>query len=263
MAAKFTTETVPLSAGGVQYHTAGEGHPLLYLHPAAGFRLSGPIERLASEFRVIAPIVPGFDGTQKLDGLDTVRGVAGLYAELIDKLADGKCDVVGQSLGAWIGAWLAIDHPEKVEPLVLASPAGFRHPDSPPLSFEPEVMLKQLFAHPEKRPPETKTAEQLAGNREAVKHYGIGSAWDEELNARIGEIACLTLIVHGTRDVRVPLDAVQMLRRTIPHSHLVFIYDSAHSIEVDQPERVGNLYLDFLLRGEAFIVNSTSRTEAA
>jgi pimeloyl-ACP methyl ester carboxylesterase len=263
MAAEFTTETVPLNAGEVHYHTAGEGQPLLYLHPAAGFRLSGPVEQLAAEFRVIAPIVPGFDGTPMLDGLDTVRGVAGLYAELIDKLANGKCDVVGQSLGAWIGAWLAIDHPEKVEPLVLASPAGFRHPDSPPLSFEPEVMLKQLFAHPEKRPPETKTAEQLAGNREAVTHYGIGSAWDEELNARIGEISCLTLVVHGTKDVRVPLDAVQMLRRTIPHSHLVFIYDAAHSIEVDQPERVGNLYLDFLLRGEAFIVNATSRSEAA
>ncbi len=259
----FATKTAATSAGEITYHSAGDGPPLLYLHPAAGFRLSGPIERLTNAFRVIAPVVPGFDGTPMLDDIKSVQDISNHYGELIDTLADGKCDVVGQSLGAWIGAWLAVKYPEKVEPLVLASPAGFRHPDSPPLSFEPEVMLKQLFAHPENRPAETKTAEQLAGNREAVSHYGIGLAWDEDLNARIGEISCLTLIVHGVKDVRVPVDAVQKLRRNIPHSHLVYVYDAAHSIEVDQPERVGSLYMDFLQRGEAFIVNSPASTEAA
>jgi len=260
---KLETKTIRLSQGEVRYHTAGDGPPLLYLHPAAGFRLSGPIERLANRFRLIAPIVPGFDGTERLPGLDTIPGIANLYAELIAELADGACDVVGQSLGAWIGAWLAIDHPETVEPLVLASPAGFRPPDAPPLSFEPEVMLNQLYAYPDKRPPETKSAEQLAGNRDAVKHYRIGAAWDGELNRRIGEIRCLTLIVHGTKDVRVPVEAVRKLRHDIPHAHLVFVYDAAHSIEIDQPERVGALYEDFLLRGEAFIVNPGSGTEAS
>ncbi|MDH3235210.1 MAG: alpha/beta hydrolase [Alphaproteobacteria bacterium] len=260
---EFQTKSVDLSRGAVQYHTAGEGPALLYLHPAAGFRPSGPIEQLASHFRLIAPIVPGFDGTDRLPGVDTVPAVADLYAEIISALADGACDVVGQSLGAWIGAWLAVSHPETVEPLILASPAGFRPPHAPPLSFKPEVMLRQLYAHPEKRPPETKTAEQIAGNREAIKHYGIGAAWDEELNRRIGEIRCLTLIVHGTKDVRVPVDAVRKLRHEIPHSHLVFVYDAAHSIEIDQPERVGALYTDFLWRGEAFIVNPGSGTEAA
>lgn len=263
MSMEFSARTVGLSVGEVNYRTAGDGPPLLYLHPAAGFRVTGPIERLATAFRVIAPVAPGFDGTPTIDGLNTVSGIADLYGELIDRLAAGRCDVVGQSLGAWIGAWLAIEHPAKVEPLVLASPAGFRPPDSPPLSFEPKAMLKQLYAHPERRPPETKSAEQLSGNRAAVKHYGIGAAWDEKLNARIGEIGCLTLIVHGTKDVRVPLEAVQKLRRDISHSHLVYVYDAAHSIEVDQPERVGDLYMDFLQRGEAFVVNSKSRSETA
>lgn len=258
----FQTRTVGLKLGDVTYHIAGKGPPLLYLHPAAGFRLTRPIEHLATQFRVIAPVVPGFDGTERQAGINSVTDIADLYASLIDELADGTCDVVGQSLGAWIGAWLAIRHPEKVEPLILASPAGFRDPDLPPLSFEPEVMLKQLYAHPEKRPPETKPAGQLAGNREAVKHYGIGVAWDAELNRRIGEIRCLTLIVHGTEDVRVPVEAVRKLRNQIPHSHLIFIYDAAHSIEVDQPERVGKVYESFLLRGEGFIVNPGSTAEA-
>ncbi|MGE0734672.1 MAG: alpha/beta fold hydrolase [Alphaproteobacteria bacterium] len=257
----FKTEQVALSAGTVRYHSAGTGQPLLYLHSAAGFRLSEPIARLCNRFRVIAPVVPGFDGTDTLPGIRTVAALADLYAQLIDAVGGGSCSVVGQSLGAWIGAWLAIKHPQKVEPLILASPAGFRDPSLPALSFDPDVMLRQLHAYPERRPAETRPAEQLAGNRAALKHYGVGSSWDEELNRRLGDIKCLTLIVHGTMDVRVPLDAVRRMRREIPHSHLVYIYDAAHSIEFDQPARVGVVYEDFLRRGEAFIVNAGPKLE--
>lgn len=262
-ATPFVSGQARLSAGTVDYVSAGEGPPLLYLHPAAGFRPSPPIERLCRHFRVVAPIVPGFDGTGTLPGIDTVAALATLYGEFVDQVAGGHCAVVGQSLGAWMGAWLAIAHPAKVEALILASPAGFRPPSAPPLSFEPEAMARQLFAHPERRPPETKSAAQLAGNRAALKHYGVGTSWDEALNARLGEIGCLTLIVHGTKDVRVPVDAVRKMRRAIPHAHLVYVYDAAHSIEFDQPGRVGTIYEDFLRRGEAFIVNAGAKTEAA
>ncbi len=103
---------------------------------------------------------------------------------------------------------------------------------------------------------ETKTPEQLAANRKALAHYGIGTAWDAELDRRLGEIGCLTLVVHGTKDVRVPAEAVRKMRREIPHAHLVYVHDAAHAIESDQPERVGALYEDFLARGEAFVVNA-------
>ena len=245
-----------LPAGSVDYACAGEGPPLFYLHPAAGFRVTPPVERLARRFRVIAPVVPGFDGTPLLNGIATVAGIADVYAGLIDALAGGRAAVVGQSLGAWVGAWLAIRHAAKVEALILASPAGLRPPSMPPLSFEPAVMARQLYSHPERRPPETKTPEQLAANRKALAHYGIGTAWDAELDRRLGEIGCLTLVVHGTKDVRVPAEAVRKMRREIPHAHLVYVHDAAHAIETDQPERVGALYEDFLARGEAFVVNA-------
>lgn len=255
------TDHAALSAGTVQYHTAGNGPPLLYLHAAAGFRLSRPIERLCARFRVVAPVVPGFDGTELLPGIATVQALADLYGELIDRVIGDPCGVAGQSLGAWIGTWLAIRHPAKVEPLILASPAGFRHPSLPPLSFDPEVMQRQLYAHPERQPPESKSAAQLAGNRAAVKHYDIRTSWDEELSRRLGEVRCLTLIIHGTKDVRVPLDGVRRMRRDIRHSHLIYVHDAAHSVEFDQPDRVGAIYEDFLRRGEAFIVNAGAMKE--
>lgn len=259
----FQAEWHELPAGSVKCLTAGAGPAVLYLHPAAGFRPSPAVERLTRSFRVIAPVVPGFDGTPMLPSVSSIPTLADLFAALLDKAAGGHCGVVGQSLGAWIGAWLALKYPAKIEPLILASPAGFRHPSLPPLSFEPETMLRQLHAHPERRPPETRPPEQLAGNRDAMRHYRAGTSWDEELNRRIGEIRCLTLVVHGTKDVRVPADAVRNLRRVIPHSHLVFVHDAAHSIEFDQPLSVAKLYQDFLLRGEAFIVNAAAAPEHA
>lgn len=258
----FVAEWHDLDAGSIRCFVAGDGPPVLYLHPAAGFRPSPAVERLCRSFRVIAPVTPGFDGTPLLPGVASIAALADLYAALVDKVAGGHCGVVGQSLGAWIGAWLTLKHPAKIAPLILASPAGFRQPSLPPLSFDPAIMVRQLYAHPERQPNETRPAEHLAGNRKAMQHYGAGASWDEELNRKIAEIRCLTLVVHGTKDVRVPVDAVRRMRRVIPHSHLVLVYDAAHSIEFDQPERVAALYEDFLLRGEAFIVNATATERA-
>ena len=36
---------------------------------------------------------------------------------------------------------------------------------------------------------------------------------------------------------------------------LIYVYDAAHNIEVDQPERFAALASDFLKRGEVFLVN--------
>ena len=43
--------------------------------------------------------------------------------------------------------------------------------------------------------------------------------------------------------------------RQIPRAKLVYVYDAGHNIEVDQPEKFVSLIRDFLMRGEAFIVN--------
>lgn len=255
MSSEFSRANISLASGTVSYFSAGEGHDVVYLHPAAGMRVSEPLRRLARRFRVWAPIVPGFDGTALHDGVGTMGDLADLIAGFIEAGPGRACDVVGSSLGGWLGAWLAVKHPALVEHLVLSAPAGFRPADAPPLSFEPEVMRKQLYAHPERVPPDDKPAEIRAANGRAVGHYGLGTSRDADLQSRIGEIACQTLILHGTQDVRVPVSAARMLKSRIPHAQVVYVYDAAHSLELDQPERVGALIEYFLVRGEAFIVN--------
>ena len=255
MASNFVSKSADLSSGPVEYLTAGTGHDVIYLHPAAGMRVSPTLERLAERFRVWAPIMPGFDDTSRHESVSSIQDLADLLSEFISQGPGRACDIVGSSLGGWLGAWFAVKYPDLVEHLVLAAPAGFRPADAPPLSFEPDVMRKQLYAHPERVPPDGKTPETRKRNGETVAYYGLGNSHDAELQTRVKDIACQTLILHGTQDVRVPEEGVRSLKAQIPHSQLLYVYDAAHSLEVDQPDRVADLIVDFLLRGEAFIVN--------
>jgi hypothetical protein len=56
---------------------------------------------------------------------------------------------------------------------------------------------------------------------------------------------------------------VLFLKAKIPTSHLIYVYDAAHAIEVDQPERFLTLVGDFLARGQGFLVNAGTGEEPA
>jgi hypothetical protein len=45
------------------------------------------------------------------------------------------------------------------------------------------------------------------------------------------------------------------LKKRIPSSYLCYVYDAAHNIEMDQPDRFASLVKEFLERAEAFIIN--------
>jgi len=83
---------------------------------------------------------------------------------------------------------------------------------------------------------------------------------DKELVGRLGEIESSTLLVYGTLESIVPIETCRILKEKIPRVFLHYVYDAAHTIEVDQPERLAGLVSDFLERGEAFLVNNRSVT---
>ncbi len=255
VAPQFTRTVAHHSKGPLTVFTAGEGPDVVCFHPAAGLEIRSVAHRLAKTHRVWLPVVPGYDDTPLLPGVDTMSCVADVMAEFIEKTIGGVVDVVGHSMGARLGAWLTVQAPEKVGQLVLMAPSGFRPIGAPPVSFDPATFLKQLYAHPEKRPPDTRTPAAREANRKVFQHYGGGALRDTALDARIGEIEKLTLLIQGTCDVRVPAESVQELKGKIRNSTIVYIYDAAHSLEVDQPERVAEVVEDFIRRGEAFIVN--------
>jgi pimeloyl-ACP methyl ester carboxylesterase len=257
----FTKQEIRLPSGPMSYWSAGEGRPLLYLHAAGGIQFSKPLEALARNHRVIMPVFPGFEGTPPHPSIDSMAGLADLVAAFHAQIVGKPCDVMSESFGGWVALWLAIQHPDLVEQLVLECPAGFMIKGGG-LPNDPQEIFRMLYAHPEKIPPMTKSPAELAANATAPRRY-LKSFHAEDMIARLGEVKARTLILVGTLDRLVPKEGMQLLKQKVARSHLHYVYDSAHVIEVDQPERFLHLVKSFLERGEAYIVNFGAEEAAA
>ena len=222
--------------------------PLVYLHPAGGVRATKVLEKLKPH----QPVFPGFDGTPIDPNIKSRKALAQWVATKIEKLGS-PCDVIGCSFGGAVALWLAIQRPELVDHLVLECPAGLQSID-PKLRADPAEFRKALFVHPEKAIAAPKTKEIEAENRRMLTYYGAEDGKDAELLERISEVKCQTLILHGTEDRIIGRESMQLLKSRLPKSFLVYVWDAAHNIEVDQPERMLGLVEAFLERSDAFVV---------
>jgi pimeloyl-ACP methyl ester carboxylesterase len=96
---------------GITINETRAGQPILLLHGGAGPQsVAAFADRLATNHhtRVITPTHPGFGGTPRPDSLRTVRGLAAAYLALLDELDLNHVTVVGNSIGGWIAAELAV-----------------------------------------------------------------------------------------------------------------------------------------------------------
>jgi pimeloyl-ACP methyl ester carboxylesterase len=258
----FTKTSVKLDAGTVAAHVGGTGRNVLMLHSAGGVRISPALEALSKTHRLHLLVFPGFDGEPELPTVRSMPGLADLANAYIETVIEEPCDVIGHSFGGWAATWLAATHPDNVQQLVLAAAAGFRPEGAGGLDVDPATLQKRMYAHPENAAGDVRTPEVRKANRSAAGRYNGGVATDAELVKRLGDIQALTLLLHGTKDGVIPLESPRLLKERIAHATLIFIYDAAHSIDVDQPARFAGVVDDFLTRGEAFIVNDGSDSAA-
>lgn len=224
--------------------------PLLYLHPAGGVRPTKVLEKLKPH----QPVIPGFDGTPTEKSVSSRKQLGAWVGRYIEREIGKPCDVMGCSFGGAVALWLAIQRPDLVDHLVLECPAGLQAIDAK-LRADPNEFRKALFVHPEKALPVSKTKEVEAENRRMLTHYGAEDGKDPELLERISEVKSQTLILHGTEDRIIGRESMQLLKSRLAKSFLVYVWDAAHNIEVDQPERMLQLVEGFLERSEAFVVN--------
>jgi pimeloyl-ACP methyl ester carboxylesterase len=237
----------------VKVEKRGEGRALVYLHPAGGARWSAVLEKLATTHAVHVPTFPGFDGTPTEPGLDSRRGLALAVGDYIASEIGKPCDVLGCSFGGAVALWLALERSQWVDHLVLECPAGL-HAIEAALRRDPGAFRKALYAHPEKVSFDKKPDAVEAQNRRMLAHYGAEEGMETGLLPRLGEVRQTALILHGTEDRIVHADSMRLLKSRLRRAFLVYVWDAAHNIEVDQPERMAAVVQAFLQRSEAFVV---------
>jgi pimeloyl-ACP methyl ester carboxylesterase len=255
-----------------------EALPLVFVHGLSG---SWPnwleqLPVLASKRRVIAIDLPGFGHSPMPSWPISISAYARMLDGLLDLLGIDAAALVGNSMGGFISAELAIAYPQRVERLVLVSAAGISTYENrgavravPVLRRAERILtaytawmasksdavarrprlrdatLNVVTRHPS-RLPAALAAEQLRGSGKPGFMQALEANLNYDFRERLPEIACPTLIVWGEDDRLITARDAQVFEELIPDSRVVMYADTGHMSMLERPVAFNALVEEFL-----------------
>jgi pimeloyl-ACP methyl ester carboxylesterase len=254
--------------------TGGSGPPLLFLHGLGGLWQNWllNIPAFMERFRVLAPDLPGFGRSEMPAGRISIQGFARVIDALCDKLDISEPVVVGNSMGGFIGAELALAFPTRVRKLVLVSAAGisaenmWREPvlaigrlmaigaartgvKSLPVVGRPRLRraaLQLVVRYPEKLSVPLAT-ELVIGAGTPGFVGGLDAVLGYSFRERLPEIEIPVLIAWGRNDVLIPVEDAYEFERLIGDNARVEVFeDTGHLAMLERPTRFNTLLSDFI-----------------
>jgi pimeloyl-ACP methyl ester carboxylesterase len=254
----FKEKTVKADGFTIRYAEAGKGTVLVSIHGAGGMRISPAHELLAKTYRVIVFEVPGFGKSPANERSASMQDLAATMNKAIAALGIKKFSLMGNSFGAKLVSWMAVQAPDTLQALLLVAPAAIRHDRPRVVGNTPEETRALFHAHPERIPPAPPVKPEIEAKQQALVRRLIGPARDAALEGKLKELPVPTLALFGTVDRVTPSDAAYLYREIIPNCHIGMVYDAAHAIDVDRPEAVSEIVADFIERQEKFLVTGQS-----
>jgi pimeloyl-ACP methyl ester carboxylesterase len=259
----------------------GEGPAVIFLHGLSGCWQNW-LENLpdfARDHRVIALDLPGFGESEMPAEPISVTGYARTVDAVCEALGIERAAFVGNSMGGFVAAELAIRFPWRVRQLCLVAAAGLSmeyirterrrgwRPRMENLAFfglawvasRSDVIVRRprlrralmtlVAVHPE-RLPSALLAEQM---RSSGKPPGFAAALEAmtryPIRDRVGEIAAPTLIVWGAEDRLVPVGDATEFEWLIRDSRKLIYPDTGHLAMLERPGRFNADLRAFLGRG--------------
>lgn len=268
---------IQLTHGPVAYAQLGQGRPALLLHANPGDHrdFEAIAGELARDHRVIAVDWPGYGQSPPLDPPRSAS--APRFAEIAIELADALrlqgALVIGNSVGGFAGAKLALARPEAVGALVLVDSGGFGARHALARAFcaikGREWVTRSIalrFAQLYLRVRNEHTAAILARTAEGARipeRVAVDAAlWrsfgqaEHDLRAHANQIAVPTLIAWGKHDPVLPLKRDgRLAARLIPGAELAE-FETGHMPFAEDP-------LAFLEVLRAFLARLPVRAVAA
>jgi len=259
-----------IAGRGVRYVDigSGDGPPIVFVHGLAGVWQNWleNIPRFAQERRVIVPDLPGFGGSEMPAEKISIPGYGRFIEALCDQLDLGEVVVIGNSMGGFVSAEVAIQFPERVERLVLVSAAGItvnslRH--GPVMAWgraaamagarsvaEKRMVIRRprlrhlafglITRHPSRIPAETLFEMSMGAGPALEAHL------DYDFRERLPEIRCPTLIIWGEDDVIIPAHDADEYERSIKGSRKIVFDDTGHVPMIERPVTFNDCVLEFL-----------------
>ena len=202
----------------------------------------------------------------------TIPGYGRCVDTLCEQLSLGRVDIVGNSMGGYIAAEVAIQFPQRIDQLILVSAAGITTAD---IARRPILTVgriatamvsygaarhRQIASRPKSRHMALALVARYPSLLKADFAYegffkGAGKpGFDDALRAcleydyreRLPDIRQPTLIVWGEKDSIIPVKDAEEFERLIPDSRKVVMRDTGHIPMAERPATFNDLMMDFL-----------------
>ncbi len=258
----MTTEFVDVEGGRLAYERAGEGYPVVLLHPGLwDSRIWEPqFAEFAEQHDVVRYDLRGHGRSDPPNG--PYSNVGDLLA-LLEALKIDRCALVGCALGAQLAIDFALERPEIAEAVVAVSPylTGYAWRDEGYDALEAElertvrdgdladaVELELAVWTPPGVEPETdELIHRIATeNAEALRmDPGLPEQRSSAL-ADLERVRAAMLVIVGFRDVAEIHRIADMLVDRVPGATKRVIAEADHLVNVRRPAKFNRLVLDFL-----------------
>ena len=244
--------TVTVAGGDVHVRSAGSGDPLVVFHHDIGVHAWTPCyDRLAERFTVHVPDLPGWGASGRPEWARNVRDIAVLAGALLDALDLDRTSVLGLGFGGYVAAELATVAQSRIHRLTLAGAMGVK-------PAEGEILDQFLVNH------HNYVRQGFASDEGFETHFGEEPeleqllAWDlnREMTTRVTwkpymhnsalphllpTVQTPTLLVWGSDDRIVPLEAGQMYADALPNAQLEVVDGAGHWLELERPDELARL----------------------
>ena len=268
-AAIYTRQLARVAGFDVPYLRGGRGEPVVYLHGlAGGSKWESYHMAFASDALVFAPLLPGWQESAVVPGLDSVGAYADLVLAFLDEAGLPKAVLAGHSIGAWIALKIAAQHPERAGRLLVCDSLGLQAPGAPAVdlgTLDEESFAKALLARlgliASAQPygfgaqftnvRSSPDFERQWKGRALVADLVHGPCYDPELAALLPSIGAETLLVWGQADGLAPLAHARALHAAISGSRLAIVEGAGHLPMVVKRETFHRVCHDFLVGVDA------------
>jgi pimeloyl-ACP methyl ester carboxylesterase len=254
--------------------TGGDGEAVVLIHGlGSNWQCWLPtIPPLMARHRVISFDLPGFGYSAMPRDELSIPGYARWVSELLGKLEVERAAIVGNSLGGFVGADLAVNFPPFVDRLVLVTAAALwneRRRARPIVVLgnltsayaskfaaqwelahkHPKLRLPSLYysgiRHPRKVPLDL-AWEIMSGAGAPGFANALEALFKHKIRDDLERIGCPTLVVWGSHDPLVPLHNAFEYEALIPDARVVVFNDCGHVPQIEKPEEFNAALAEFI-----------------
>lgn len=237
----------------VRVYAGGEGASLVYLHGVTGLMPDDPfLAALSQQFKVYAPVLPGYEDSGGEEFLDQVLSFALHTSDVIDALGLQTPVLAGHCMGGMIASEMAAIAPREFSHLVLIGALGLWD-DAKPV---PDLFASLPFELPGLLFNDAQLGERLLGSGmdlndpEFLTEFLVGNAKrmgmagrllfpipDRGLARRLYRVRAPTTLIWGDNDRLTPVSYAEMFAGALPHAE-VKVFAGGHMVHYESTQAV-------------------------